>query len=61
MVQCASSVDVDLCIKMPLGVLHTSQIGHTMGVDLKLVTFQMLADERQQCVQDSHCPCYCRW
>lgn len=44
---------------MPLSMLRTSQIGHTMGVHLKLVTFQMLADESQQCVQDSHRPCYC--
>lgn len=43
---------------MLLSVLHTSQIGHTVDIDLKLVTFQMLADESQQCVQDSHRPRY---
>lgn len=39
-------------------VLRTCQVGHTVGVDFKLVTFQMLADESQQSVQDSHCPRY---
>lgn len=47
------------CSKTTLNILCTSQIGHTLGVDLKLVTFQMLADESQQCVKDSHCPCDC--
>lgn len=39
-------------------VLRTCQVGHAVGVDFKLVTFQMLADESQQSVQDSHCPRY---
>lgn len=48
---------------MLLSAIHTSQISHAVGVDFKLVTFQMLADERQQRVKDSHRPCYCggRW
>lgn len=41
---------------MSLSVLRTSQIGHAVGVDLKLVTLEMLADERQQRVQDSDGP-----
>lgn len=37
-------------------IIRTGQVGHTVGVDFKLITFQMLADESQQSVQDSHGP-----
>lgn len=40
-------------------MLSTSQIGYTLGVDLELVTFQMLADESQQRVEDPHCSRHC--
>ena len=39
--------------------IHTSQIGNTLGVYFKLVTFQMLADERQKCVKYADCSCNC--
>ncbi len=45
--------------KVPQSLVHTSQVGDAVGVHLKLVTLQMLADESQQCVQDSHCPRHC--
>lgn len=37
--------------------LHTCQVGHTVDIDFELVAFQMLTDESQQSVQDSHSPC----
>lgn len=38
---------------------HTSQIGHALYVDLKLVTFEVFANESQQRVKDPHGSCYC--
>lgn len=36
--------------------VRTCQIGHTLRVHLKLVTLQVFTDERQQRVEDPHCP-----
>ena len=37
--------------------IHTSQIGNALGVHFKLVTFQMLADQRQKCVKNADRSC----